>query len=332
MLLAIIAGLLGGWTTNICVSLYLHRTLAHASVRLHPIVSHPMRFWIWLTTGMVAREWVAVHRKHHAFSDKPGDPHSPVVYGLWAILLKGVWFYRRESMNAATLQAYGTGCPDDWIERHLYTRFSNYGILLWLPVCMAGFGPLAGAVCWLAQVTWTPIWAAGVINGIGHALGYRNFTVNNLATNIVPIGVWIGGEELHNNHHRFPRSAKFAYRWWEFDFIWCLVRGLMALRLATGIYVHNRRYQVAKAEAWIGKMESRFARWSAVVQQLQSDNRIDWENRRQIIRERLAQWTAVMEKRYAHLHQELRPYCQERFDTLLAQLQGLYPQPALSPS
>ncbi len=217
--------------TITAVTLYLHRHQAHRALDLHPAVAHFFRFWLWLTTGMVTREWVAVHRKHHARVETPDDPHSPQQFGLARVLWRGADLYRRAARDPATLERFGFLTPDDGLERHLYARHTTAGILLMLALDLLLFGA-AGALVWGAQMVWIPFWAAGVINGIGHAWGYRNFAVADASTNIVPWGILIGGEELHNNHHAYASSARFAMRPWEFDLGWAYLRGLQALGLA----------------------------------------------------------------------------------------------------
>ena len=197
-----------------------------------PSSSHFFRFWLWLTTGMVTKEWVAIHRKHHAKVETEEDPHSPMTRGIDTVMWKGAELYRTEAKNAETLAKYGLGTPDDWMERNVYTRFSWQGVGLMLAVNLVLFGPL-GATIWAVQMMWIPFWAAGVINGIGHYWGYRNFASADTSTNIVPWGLVIGGEELHNNHHAYGSSAKFSSRWWEFDLGWAYIRLLAMLRLAT---------------------------------------------------------------------------------------------------
>ncbi len=204
------------------VTLYLHRDQAHRAIALHPALRHFFRLWIWLTSGMVTREWVAVHRKHHAFCETPDDPHSPVVHGLKTILLRGAEVYRLETARAATLEQYGRGTPDDWLERNVY-RHGLVGVYTMLGIDVLLFG--AGGITMFAfQMLAMPFFAAGVINGLGHAVGYRNFETEDASTNLVPFGVLIGGEELHNNHHAFPTSARFALRRGEFDIGWCYIR------------------------------------------------------------------------------------------------------------
>jgi stearoyl-CoA desaturase (delta-9 desaturase) len=203
----------------VCVTLFLHRSQAHKGIEFHPILSHFMRFWLWLTTGMITRQWVAIHRKHHRFSDQEGDPHSPHVHGFWNILGRGVMYYVREGKNTQTIMSYGKGTPNDWIERKLYTPYNFYGILLMLIIDLVLFGPW-GLLVWGIQLAWIPFWAAGVINGVGHWFGYKNGDTRDQSTNIVPWGILIGGEELHNNHHINPASPKLSRRWFEFDIGW----------------------------------------------------------------------------------------------------------------
>jgi stearoyl-CoA desaturase (delta-9 desaturase) len=213
------------------VTIFLHRHQAHRALTLHPVVSHFFRFWLWLTTGMVTREWVAVHRKHHARCETAEDPHSPQVHGIWRVLFGGVGLYRVETARQDTLEAYGHGTPDDWLERVLYGRFRYTGIILMLLIDIVLFG-WAGLAVWAVQMAWIPFWAAGVINGVGHYLGYRNFETQDASRNIVPLGLLIGGEEFHNNHHAYASSAKLANRWWELDIGWVYIRALELLRLA----------------------------------------------------------------------------------------------------
>ena len=217
--------------TIFAVTLYLHRSQAHRGVDFHPVVSHVFRFWSWLTTSMITREWVAIHRKHHAKCETEEDPHSPVVKGIGRVFWRGVELYREARDDRESIEKYGKGCPDDWIERHLYTPHATMGPTLLLFVSFALFG-FAGVAVWAIQMLWIPFWAAGVVNGLGHWWGYRNFETDDTATNLTPWGVWIGGEELHNNHHAFPSSAKFALRRFEVDIGWLAILGLQALGLA----------------------------------------------------------------------------------------------------
>ena len=218
--------------TIVSVTVYLHRYSAHRSLELHPALKHFFRFWLWLTTSMNTREWTAIHRKHHAKCETPEDPHSPVQKGLSTVLRKGAELYMEEAKNEDTLRIYGKNCPDDWIERNLYGRFRNAGIVSMLLIDLALFGVL-GLTVWAVQMMWIPLLAAGVVNGLGHAVGYRNFECKDAATNILPWGVLIGGEELHNNHHTYPNSAKLSVKKWEFDMGWMWIRLFSALGLAT---------------------------------------------------------------------------------------------------
>ncbi|WP_020654548.1 DesA family fatty acid desaturase [Massilia niastensis] len=223
--------LLSTHLTIVAVTVYLHRHQAHHALTLHPLIGHLFRFWLWLTTGMVTREWVAVHRKHHACCEQVGDPHSPRIVGLRAVLLRGAELYRTASRDREVVARYGKGCPDDWIERHLYSRWTWQGVGLLLVADVALFGILGLAV-WGIQMLWIPVLAAGVVNGVGHAIGYRNFDCREAAVNIVPLGLLIGGEELHNNHHAYPCSAKMSVKWYEFDLGWLYIRTLALLGLA----------------------------------------------------------------------------------------------------
>ncbi|MDE1894619.1 MAG: fatty acid desaturase [Pseudomonadota bacterium] len=217
--------------TIFTVTLYLHRSQTHRGVDFHPALAHFFRFWGWLTTGMVTREWVAVHRKHHAKVETVEDPHSPMIYGINKVFWDGVSLYRDACGNKADMEQYGRGTPNDWVENHVYGAHPYWGPTLMLLISLALFGVI-GAAIWALQMVWIPFWAAGFVNGIGHWAGYRNFESADTATNLIPWGFWIGGEELHNNHHAFPSSAKFALRKWEFDIGWAAICGLRAIGLA----------------------------------------------------------------------------------------------------
>jgi stearoyl-CoA desaturase (delta-9 desaturase) len=219
--------------TIAAVTIYLHRCQAHRALELHPLVSHFFRFWLWLTTGMVTKEWAAIHRKHHAKCETADDPHSPQIYGINRVLWAGVFLYVKESYNKETLERYGHGTPEDWMERHVYTRYAMAGVTLMLLIDLLAFGLIPGALIWLTQIAWIPFWAAGVINGVGHFFGYRSYDVADASTNIVPWGILIGGEELHNNHHAFASSAKLSSKWYELDIGWLYIRLLEMLGLAT---------------------------------------------------------------------------------------------------
>jgi stearoyl-CoA desaturase (Delta-9 desaturase) len=219
--------------TIAAVTIYLHRCQAHRALELHPVVSHFFRFWLWMTTGMITKEWAAIHRKHHAKCETAEDPHSPQVHGINKVLWAGVLLYVKESYNKDTVERYGHGTPDDWIERKLYSRFATTGVTLLLAIDFVAFGIVPGFLIWATQVAWIPFWAAGVINGVGHFFGYRTYDAADASTNIVPWGILIGGEELHNNHHAFASSAKLSSKWYEFDIGWMYICILSALGLAT---------------------------------------------------------------------------------------------------
>jgi stearoyl-CoA desaturase (delta-9 desaturase) len=214
------------------VTIFLHRAQAHRALDLHPIAAHFFRFWLWLTTGMVTKEWVAIHRKHHAKCETEDDPHSPATRGIETVLWKGSELYRAEARNQETLSKYGHNTPDDWIERHLYTPYSWQGVALMMIINIALFGA-AGVAIWAVQMLWIPVTAAGIINGIGHYWGYRNFEAVDASTNISPWGIIIGGEELHNNHHTYPTSAKLSVKPYEFDIGWLYIRIMEMAGLAT---------------------------------------------------------------------------------------------------
>ena len=237
--------------TIFSVTLYLHRSQAHRGVDFHPVLAHGFRFWVWLTTSMITREWVAIHRKHHARVETDDDPHSPVTKGIGRVFWNGVELYRDARTQRADIAQYGRGTPEDWIERHLYSRHANAGPVVLLLVDSVLFG-LPGVALWAIQMAWIPFWAAGVVNGLGHWWGYRNFESADTSTNLVPWALWIGGEELHNNHHAFPSSARFSMRRWEVDIGWAAIRLLQALRLATVLRVAPRmdvRPDIAVADA-----------------------------------------------------------------------------------
>jgi stearoyl-CoA desaturase (Delta-9 desaturase) len=217
------------------VTIYYHRGQAHGALKFNPVLEHFMRFWLWATTGMIQAEWVAVHRRHHQRSDQPGDPHSPGVFGIWTVLFQGVRLYQAAAKDRTLVQSLSTGTPTDWIERNIYSAHSKLGVTLLLMVNLGLFGAW-GLLIWAIQILWIPFWAAGVVNGIGHWWGYRNGNTKDNSRNIVPWGIVIGGEELHNSHHCDPVSAKFSQHWWEFDIGWmyiCVFRKLGLVRLRT---------------------------------------------------------------------------------------------------
>jgi len=227
----VLAGLAMTHLTIASVTIFLHRSQAHRAVELHPIPAHLFRFWIWLTTGMVTREWVAVHRKHHVHCETEQDPHSPRFFGIRRVLTQGSELYRDAVADRRVVERYGHGTPDDWIERNLYSRFTWHGCALMLVADLALFG-VYGLTLWAVQMLWIPVAAAGVVNGLGHYWGYRSFDTPDGSRNILAVGLLIGGEELHNNHHAFPASARLAQRWWEIDIGWQYIRLLSLLRLA----------------------------------------------------------------------------------------------------
>ncbi|WP_019939321.1 fatty acid desaturase [Bordetella sp. FB-8] len=217
--------------TIVAVTVFLHRSQAHRGLDLHPAVMHFFRLWLWMTTGMVTKEWVAIHRKHHAKCEKEGDPHSPMLFGIWKVLFRGADLYRVEAANQETVAKFGHGTPSDWIENNLYAKHSLMGVLIMLAIDIALFGAI-GLTVWAVQMAWIPFWAAGVVNGIGHYWGYRNFNSPDTSTNVFPWGFIIGGEELHNNHHAHGTSAKFSTKWFEIDVGWGYISVLRVLGLA----------------------------------------------------------------------------------------------------
>jgi stearoyl-CoA desaturase (delta-9 desaturase) len=223
--------LLATHITIACVTMYLHRSQAHRGVTFHPAVAHFMRFWLWLTTGMVTKQWVAIHRKHHQYSDRAGDPHSPHVFGVLTVLFKGAGLYHAASKDKVMVDSYGAGTPADWMELHVYQPHSRLGIgiLLVLNTLMFGW---VGVIIWGIQMIWIPFWAAGVINGLAHYWGYRNGETKDRSRNIAPWGIIIGGEELHNNHHLDPANPCLSKRWYEFDIGWFYINALRTIGLA----------------------------------------------------------------------------------------------------
>jgi len=217
--------------TILCVTLYLHRGQAHKGIVFHPVMEHFMRFWLWLTTGMVTKQWVAVHRKHHRYTEENGDPHSPKIYGISTVLFKGALLYNEASKDKVMVDTYGVGTPDDWMERNVYTPHSRLGFSILLLFNLWIFGWI-GAIIWLIQMIWIPFWAAGVVNGLGHWIGYRNGHTNDNSYNLVPWGIIIGGEELHNNHHLDPGNPRLSRTKLEFDIGWMWLNILQKLKLA----------------------------------------------------------------------------------------------------
>ena len=217
--------------TIAAVTIYLHRHMAHRALELHAIPSHFFRFWLWLTTGMVTVQWSAVHRKHHARCETPDDPHSPQVLGIRKVLLEGAELYRNAVRDQATIDKFGAGAPEDWIEHNIYQRYNKQGIFIMMAIDLLLFGPI-GLTIWAVQMAWIPVTAAGIINGLGHYMGYRNFACEDASTNVFPLGILIGGEELHNNHHAYGSSAKLSNKWYEFDIGWLYIRIMEVLGLA----------------------------------------------------------------------------------------------------
>lgn len=246
--------------TILAVTLYLHRAQAHRACAFHPWLEHGFRFWLWLTTSMRTDQWVAVHRYHHARVESADDPHSPWVKGIWTVLFKGAFLYHEAAKNTELIQRYAHGTPKDWIEMQLYRPYQRVGIRLLLVVNTLLFGWMGIAV-WAVQMLWIPLHAAGIINGLGHYFGYRNFQTQDRSTNIIPWAFWIGGEELHNNHHAFPDSAKFSVKWYEFDLGYAILRGLSALGLATIKRVYPSLEGLSKK-----RFSCDLERWKALVQ------------------------------------------------------------------
>src|SRR5215813_7398894 len=242
--------------TIAAVTIFLHRCQAHRGLDLHPIPSHFFRFWLWLTTGMVTKEWVAIHRKHHAKVETADDPHSPQTRGIKTVFWSGSELYRAEAKNAETLDKFGRGTPEDWLERNVYSRYLWEGIGLMLVVNVTLFGAV-GLTIWAVQMAWIPVMAAGIINGIGHYWGYRNFSCEDASKNIVPWGILIGGEELHNNHHAYGSSARLSSQWYEVDLGWMYIRGLELVGLAKVRKVAPRiRFDRAKLTADVETLQA----------------------------------------------------------------------------
>ena len=217
--------------TIVSVTLYLHRNQAHRGIEFHPVLSHFMRFWLWMTTGMTTKQWVAIHRKHHQNTDVEGDPHSPHVFGIWNLVFSGVKYYNLAGKDADMVMKYGMGTPKDWVERKIYTPHHRTGVVLMLLIDVLLFGAV-GVIVWAIQMIWIPFWAAGFINGVGHWWGYRNGETKDHSRNVSPWGILIGGEELHNNHHLDPANPKLSRRWFEFDIGWMWFKIFQGLRLA----------------------------------------------------------------------------------------------------
>jgi stearoyl-CoA desaturase (delta-9 desaturase) len=282
------------------VTIYLHRHSAHRALDLHPIVSHFFRFWMWLTTGMVTKEWTAVHRKHHAKVETPEDPHSPKIYGLRKVLLEGSELYRIGSADADTLAKYGHGTPDDWLERNLYSRHAVLGVSLMMVIDLVLFGAV-GLIVWAVQMAWIPFFAAGVINGVGHHSGYRNFQTEDTSTNIVPWGILIGGEELHNNHHAYGSSARLSNRWYEFDIGWLYIRILETMGLAQVRKVAPRlRIESGKATCDLQTLQAVITHRYDVVARFGRSLMDTWKSELQSLKARGVAVDMAMVKRWLH--------------------------------
>ncbi|PWF40554.1 DesA family fatty acid desaturase [Massilia glaciei] len=275
------------------VTIYLHRHQAHRALDLHALPSHFFRFWLWLTTAQVTKEWAAIHRKHHAKCETEEDPHSPVTRGIRKVLLEGAELYKAESKNLETLAKYGHGTPTDWIERNLYTRFSFAGVISLLFINVALFGVL-GLTVWAVQMMWIPVMAAGIINGIGHWWGYRNYDCADAATNIIPFGILIGGEELHNNHHTFATSARLSSKWYEIDIGWCYIRGLEMLGLAkVKKLAPAPRFEMGKVEADLETLQSVIANRYDVMAKYAKSLKRTWRDEVETLKTK-----AELEKRF----------------------------------
>ena len=275
------------------VTIYLHRHQAHRALELHAIPSHFFRFWLWLTTGQVTKEWAAIHRKHHAKCDTEEDPHSPVTRGIKKVFWEGAELYRAESKNLETMAKYGHGTPTDWIERNLYTKYSWLGVVSLFFINFALFGVI-GISVWAVQMMWIPVTAAGIINGIGHYWGYRNYDCADAATNIIPFGILIGGEELHNNHHTYATSAKLSSKWYEFDIGWAYIRGLEMLGLAkVKKLAPEPKFAPGKLEADFDTLQSVIANRYDVMAKYAKSIKSAWKEEVEHLKEK-----AELEKRF----------------------------------
>jgi stearoyl-CoA desaturase (delta-9 desaturase) len=310
----VLATLLLTHVTIAAVTIFLHRAQAHRAVELHPVVSHFFRAWLWLTTGMVTREWVAIHRKHHAACETEDDPHSPQTHGIHTLLWRGVELYREAAKDQAMLERYGRGTPDDALEKHVYGVHPNWGVGTMLVIDLVLFGPI-GLTVWAVQMLWIPLWAAGVINGLGHWWGYRNFETDDAATNISPWAILIGGEELHNNHHAAPGSARLSARWFEFDIGWAYSRTLQAVGLAK---VRNDAFTEVKAPVGnlpaAAAIDKRFIRDVALPILREEGRGIDRAGRRL---QRKARWLLLRQR------SRLDAWQQDQLEQLLASSERL---------
>ena len=294
----VLAGVVMTQITIAAVTLFLHRSQTHHAVDFHPAVNHFFRLWLWLTTGMKTKEWVAVHRKHHAKCETPDDPHSPQVLGINRVLWGGVFLYVKTSNDAAMVERYGAGTPDDWIERNLYSRYVLFGLTVMGLIDVILFGIVPGMLILAVQLAWIPFWAAGVINGAGHYWGYRNWSTADASTNLSPWGIWIGGEELHNNHHAYSTSAKFSVKWYEFDLGWLYLRILSALGLARVKHLAPTLKQVAPratvdAPMLLAVIEHRYevmARYDQSMKQIEPKDLAAQKTMTEMRRELVALW------------------------------------------
>jgi stearoyl-CoA desaturase (delta-9 desaturase) len=293
-------GLVATHITIVSVTIYLHRCQSHGALRLHPVAAHFFRFWLWLTTGMVTREWVAVHRCHHAHCETALDPHSPRVLGIHIVLWRGAELYRQAIRDTAMLERFGAGTPSDWLERRVYSKYTWQGVGLLLVIDLALFG-VRGSTLWAFQMMWIPFLAAGVINGLGHYLGYRNYDCKEAATNILPLGLLVGGEELHNNHHTFPTSAKLSVRWFEFDMGWGYIRLLQWLRLASVRQMHHPlTTNPHQAAPTLTTLRQVLANRAVLIHQLTQQMLAQYRSERRLLMSRLPRETL------AHARQLLR--------------------------
>lgn len=307
--------------TIAAVTIFLHRSQAHRGLDLHPIASHFFRFWLWMTTGMVTKEWVAIHRKHHAKCETEEDPHSPVTRGIKKVFFEGAELYREEAKNKETMEKYGYGTPDDWIERTIYTPFSARGIVLMLLINIMLFGVI-GVSVWAVQMAWIPITAAGIINGIGHYWGYRNYECNDAATNIFPIGIIIGGEELHNNHHTYGTSAKLSSKWYEFDIGWMYIRMMESVGLAKVKKVAPEpKFEQGKLHLDFNTLQSVIAnRYDVTAKYAKSLKKI-WREEREHLKEKAKLESGYLRSARKLLHREptqLQEPHKEQLTTLFA--------------
>lgn len=305
--------------TIITVTVYLHRHMTHRALDLHPCISHFFRFWLWITTGIVTREWVAVHRKHHAKVESREDPHSPQIYGIKKVILEGSELYRKETAKRETLELYGHHCPDDWLEQNVYQVHTNCGIALMFLINFVLFGAI-GITIWAMQMIWIPFFAAGIINGVGHWAGYRNFETRDTSTNIVPWGVLIGGEELHNNHHAFASAARFKNKWWEIDLGWQYISLLQFLKLArvkkmAPILKYNQHKQKVDLDTVKAVISNRWHIMSAYTRQVVSEV---YKKEKSKLYDRASRKRLKYGKRLIHLSESrLSDRARQRLDEIL---------------